>query len=280
MASDETMTLHSSLHDQDFDDDIDDQHRHPHLHNTSRLSVCTSSTLCGADDEEEEEEEEGDDVDNAMTMYVSRLSMGSYEEGDGDADGEFSDGKGVRPTPALSSDSDNEVGGCYSLPATPPRRRRNRVHAPKDYASDNEAHKSALIFMGEKPKNYRPRSKRIQRNRWMLEGGKKTKEEESDEVRVITRPKGGRRSLCMDMEEMKACRDLGFELENERMVEMPSRLSLSNSTLDTSSGGNSPIANWRISSPGMLLILHISEQLLIWVFIDFTLIKVVFHEFR
>jgi hypothetical protein len=68
---------------------------------------------------------------------------------------------------------------------------------------------------------------------------------------VITRPKGGRRSLCMDLEEVKACRDLGFELEHERMLELPSsRVSLSGSTLDTSSGGDSPIANWRISSPG------------------------------
>lgn len=54
----------------------------------------------------------------------------------------------------------------------------------------------------------------------------------------------------MDLEEVKACRDLGFELEHERMVEVPSRLSINGSPLDTSSGGNSPIANWRISSPG------------------------------
>jgi len=67
---------------------------------------------------------------------------------------------------------------------------------------------------------------------------------------VITRPKGGKRSLCMDLDEVKACRDLGFELEHERMLEIPSHLSVSGSTLDTSSGGNSPIGNWRISSPG------------------------------
>jgi len=36
---------------------------------------------------------------------------------------------------------------------------------------------------------------------------------------------------------------------------MPSRLSVSGSTLDTSSGGNSPIANWRISSPGLFSLL-------------------------
>ncbi|KHN00251.1 hypothetical protein D0Y65_002595 [Glycine soja] len=58
----------------------------------------------------------------------------------------------------------------------------------------------------------------------------------SDEsrLRVITRPKGGRRSLCMDLEEVKACRD--------------TLSSFSNSTLDTSSGVTSPICC--ISSPG------------------------------
>ncbi|KAF7818066.1 uncharacterized protein G2W53_023521 [Senna tora] len=66
---------------------------------------------------------------------------------------------------------------------------------------------------------------------------------------VITRPKGGRRSLCMDMEEVKACEELGFELEHQRTLEVqvPSPLSLDYST---SSGANSPISNWRISSPG------------------------------
>lgn len=61
------------------------------------------------------------------------------------------------------------------------------------------------------------------------------------EVVVITRPKGGKRSLCMDMEEVKVCRDLGFELE------IPSRFS---SFYATSSGGTSPITNWPISDPG------------------------------
>ncbi|KAM7495747.1 hypothetical protein LguiA_020161 [Lonicera macranthoides] len=72
-------------------------------------------------------------------------------------------------------------------------------------------------------------------------------------MRIITKPKGGRRSICMDLEEMKACRDLGFELEHDQRI-MPTRLSLSAaSTFDTattSSGGDSPISNWRISSPG------------------------------
>ncbi|KAH1107094.1 hypothetical protein J1N35_010862 [Gossypium stocksii] len=65
--------------------------------------------------------------------------------------------------------------------------------------------------------------------------------ESEGEVVVITRPKGGKRSLCMDIEEVKACRDLGFELE------MPSRFSSFDAT---SSDGTSPITNWRISGPG------------------------------
>ncbi|XP_077221525.1 uncharacterized protein LOC143855190 [Tasmannia lanceolata] len=56
------------------------------------------------------------------------------------------------------------------------------------------------------------------------------------------------RSLCMDKEEVKACRDLGLELQQDLMVEIPRRISCS--AFDTDSGGNSPIANWRISSPG------------------------------
>lgn len=214
MASDETMNFHScSLHEDDFDDDDDD-----HPHNLSRLSVCTGSTF-GVDD----------DVDNLASMCVSHLSIESF-----DADGE------------LSSDSENELGSCYSLPSTPPRMRKQL----KDYASDN----GNEITNKSDP---RRRRRSFRRERWGFEKTKIRKEEglsgDSDQsgVMLITRPKGGIRSLCMDLEEVKACRDLGFELEHERMLEIPSLLSFSNSTLDTSSGSNSPITNWRISSPGI-----------------------------
>ncbi|KAK8627106.1 hypothetical protein V6N13_134731 [Hibiscus sabdariffa] len=46
----------------------------------------------------------------------------------------------------------------------------------------------------------------------------------------------------MDLEEVKACR------EHERMLEMPS------------SGGNSPIASWRISSPDMWVAKVLAEE--------------------
>ncbi|XP_014496014.1 uncharacterized protein LOC106757748 [Vigna radiata var. radiata] len=239
MASDETMTFLSSLQEEDFDDDedddddgFDDHHlRQPHPHNLSRLSVCTSSTF-GVDDND-------DDVNNLAAMCVSQLSIESF-----DADGELSDGK------ELSSDSENESGSCYSLPSTPPERRKE----VKEYVSDNGGEGK-----GRKKNDPRRRKRRMRRERWgfefeEVEKSKRKEEEhgESDQsgVMVITRPKGGKRSLCMDLEEVKACRDLGFELEHERMLEIPSRLSFSNSTLETSSGSNSPIANWRISAPG------------------------------
>ncbi|PPD81018.1 hypothetical protein GOBAR_DD22044 [Gossypium barbadense] len=201
---------------------------------------------------------------------MSRLSMESF---DADVEEEFF----CKDLLELSSDSDKEPG-CYSLPATPPRRNPTRglsqqlMGVVKDYASENEALKGGF---GRPKGSKNLRKRRFIRERWAGKeskiGGKKKdmdfmvgysnysgsfsgeSEAGSAGVVVITRPKGGKRSLCMDLEEVKACRDLGFELEHELMLEMPSasRVSLSGSTLDTtSSGGNSPIANWRISSPG------------------------------
>ncbi|PNX92513.1 hypothetical protein L195_g015651 [Trifolium pratense] len=256
MASDETMM--STIQDEDFEDD---DHTHHYHHNLSRLSVCTSSTICGVDE----------DVDNLASICMSNLSIESFE-GDGadgdDADGEFSaDGKEDDQLlqTGLSSGSENESGSCYSLPATPPRR-RSLIPATtigvKDYASENEVRKEINSNdLGKSSSSSRSRRRRRRSLRSVFERGnswenlwdkKKMKENgmnsgESDHgVMVITRPKGGNRSLCMDLDEVKACRDLGFELEHERI----SAVSFSNSTFDTSSGGNSPIANWRISGPG------------------------------
>ncbi|KAJ6343852.1 hypothetical protein OIU76_005574 [Salix suchowensis] len=270
MASDESVAMLSSSvqEDDQYDHDTDDGYQPPSLHNLSRLSMCTSSMYTNEDDDYQ-------DCDG-MKMFLSRLSAENF-----DADEELSDdhreGKN-KNTLDLSSDSDEDPG-CYSLPATPPRRRNRgglinqvRLIGAKDYASENEAQKG--IRRQKMRKNLRKR--RIIRERWMDNNSMsfKKKEEEMMGVSnygycnsfsgeseggglvVITRPKGGRRSLCMDLDEVKACRDLGFELEHERMLEMPSRVSLSGSTLDTSSGGNSPIANWRISSPGQYTLTH------------------------
>ncbi|XWS46365.1 hypothetical protein CRYUN_Cryun14cG0059000 [Craigia yunnanensis] len=266
MASDESMTVVSSMQEDDYDDidvrfDHDHDHDHQaHPHNLSRLSMCTGSMYTNEDDDD-------------IGMYMSRLSIESF---DADVDEELYDEKEGKELLELSSDSDKEPS-CYSLPATPPRRRKRTgvlsqqlMGVVKDYASENEAYKGSF---GRPKGSKNLRKRRIIRERWGdKESESSSKKKDGDlmvgysnysgsfsgeseggsaGVVVITRPKGGRRSLCMDLEEVKACRDLGFELEHERMLEMPSRISLSGSTLDTtSSGGNSPIANWRISSPG------------------------------
>lgn len=293
MASDESMTVHSSMQEDDYEDDSCDGYdhdQHPHPINLSRLSVCTSSSVYGNDEDDEDGKSfraaHGDD--EGMRMFMSRLSIESF-----DADEEFSDGKEGKERTVLLSDSDDEPA-CYSLPATPPRLRSgcgllNLSHHQqllgfKEYASENEAQKGALLR--NKTRSSARRRRRTIREKWLFEksiwddyDSNKSKNNmmstgtevvsgnsnchsvsgESDQgggstggsgLMVITRPKGGRRSLCMDLDEVKACKDLGFELEHERMLEMPSGLSVSGSTLDTSSGGTSPIANWRISSPG------------------------------
>ncbi|XP_031392572.1 uncharacterized protein LOC116204564 [Punica granatum] len=241
MASDESDDGYG------FDHHHTHQAHQPHIQPTqgqalSRLSVCSSSFTCCND--------EDDDCDDGFywdaDVYMSRLSIESF-----DADEELSDD----PKTTMSSDSDRERE-CYSLPATPPRRRWGAGAVVKDYASENEA--LAQRGAGKPRKSVRRRAAREDRSGsgmgrkddsyW---NGVSGESESGCGVMVITRPKGGRRSLCMDLEEVKACRDLGFELEHERMLEVPSRLSVSGSNLDTnSSGGNSPIANWRISSPG------------------------------
>ncbi|KAI7991528.1 hypothetical protein LOK49_LG12G00851 [Camellia lanceoleosa] len=333
MASDESVSM-ADLEDDccDIDDGYHHHHQHQqthhphhlqtHPHNLSRLSMCSSSnstTVCGQDDDGDgdgdpnnyfqlDDDDDDDDAANhhSIMMFMSRLSIESClidadADADADADEELSDEKEGKQL--LSSDSDKEPTGCYSLPMTPPRRRNRNgglnQQQVKEYASENEVHKDFLLH---KKKMRRRRKRRIVRERWLNATGERNKKTvvvnmeedtaainmdvgcaggvvwnhynnnsnwgnscgESEEgggsagggrgLVVITRPKGGRRSLCMDLDEVKACRDLGFELEHKRtsLEIMPTRLSVSvaGSPLDTSSGGNSPISSWRISSPG------------------------------
>ncbi|XP_050372309.1 uncharacterized protein LOC126790194 [Argentina anserina] len=326
MALDESMTLRSciSMQEDECDDDTDEGYDHdqPHPH-LSRLSMCTGNSMYGGDQMNDDEHEGGGSgngnsiyyqgqQENGRSMCTSLLSMDSFD-GDVDEEEDSSNKKRINSRVVLADgmstedDSDRELG-CYSLPATPPRRRKdlggaagrmlfNKVRGnstvEKEYASDNEAQKA---MSDDCMKSRRRSRRRMMKNRssWLLpspfhHGGAKTtldnddgedqdKEEENMNMNmcgdhchsfsgesegtgmvVIARPKGGNRSLCMDMEEVKACRDLGFELEHDHTLQqqqdmMPSRLSQSASTIDTnyttSSGGNSPIANWRISGPG------------------------------
>ncbi|GAA0168586.1 hypothetical protein LIER_23268 [Lithospermum erythrorhizon] len=79
------------------------------------------------------------------------------------------------------------------------------------------------------------------------------KEEGLLKTMMITRPKGGKRYLCMDSEEMKACKDLGFELEEDKLkfqfdsTIMPSAPFSSASPPSAASNSDD---HWSISNPG------------------------------
>ncbi|XP_039036669.1 uncharacterized protein LOC120173644 isoform X2 [Hibiscus syriacus] len=215
MASDESMTVVSSLQDDEYDDL--DVGFHPH--NLSRLSMYTND----GDDYDDDDDHMG------MSNDMSRLSIESF---DADVDGDFSAKKFLE----LSSDSDQEPS-CYSLPATPPRRRNRTgiLMVVKDYASENESQKGGLgRLKGRSGRGKNPRKRRVTREKWAeVSGGKSESkkkdgdlmagysnysgsfsgESEGGGVVVITRPKGGNRSLCMDLEEVKACRDLVFRCQ-------------------------------------------------------------------
>ncbi|KAG2331196.1 hypothetical protein Bca52824_002376 [Brassica carinata] len=190
---------------------------------------------------------------------LSRLSVCCNYDGD-EADGEPSDsdsklvgGGGEESMEQLEfSDSDKGSTGCQSLPATPPRRRRRRrgavsspVSGDKAYASENEARKEK--HGSDNSQRRRMRKLRPECPPWVDSMRRSYGEEQScygGGVVVVTRPVGGGRPLCMDLGEVKACQELGFEIE-------PGQVSYTGSTMDTSSGGNSPISsNHRISSPG------------------------------
>lgn len=241
MASDETMTVDSSTHEEDDHDEVHIEHHHHHYHhrhNMSRLSMCTSNS------KQSEESDEVVDDDEALTRSMSLLSVEDGSEAD-DADGEFSDEEKEKGVMGFE-DSDREMTGWYSLPASPQQRigtlkKKNGSMSSKEYVSENESQMCR-----------RRRGTRRLREKWLERVWEMRKEEveigESECV-VIARAKGGGRSLCMDMDEIKACRDLGFDLKQEWMLELPPN-KISPSTIDTDSSGSSPIATWRISSPG------------------------------
>ncbi|KAL0848621.1 hypothetical protein Bca101_021868 [Brassica carinata] len=181
----------------------------------SRLSVCTTS------------------------VYNDQPDLAVVESFDGaEADGEVSDDGGGGKENVRESDSDKEV---YTLPATPPRRRRKLP-----VTGDIDANESNRDGSSSR------RERRVLREKKKKGHGFNGVNGESDGgggmgLTVLTRAKGGEKSLRMGLEEVKACRDLGFDLE------VPGRISVSagsNFDTQTSSGSNSPIATWRISSPG------------------------------
>lgn len=271
-----------------------DDHQESHSHSLSRLAACNSSSTLDYENFENYDEDNGlKTMLSRLSIESFDVGVDADEEF---SDGNYGAGAGQEENSlrgCLFSDSDDDKAASYSLPSTPLQQQRYQSDTlfgkligteTKQYASDND---------GQKLRRRR-RKRVLRRKKWEERESIKDMNTEEDEdsiemkmeigggergwsngynttnnsnsfsgesengggLRVITRPKGGRRSLCMDMEEVKACRDLGFELEHERLFDlttMSSGLTLSASTLDTatiSSGGSSPIPNWRISSPG------------------------------
>ncbi|KAG1328322.1 hypothetical protein COCNU_01G022560 [Cocos nucifera] len=196
------------------------------------------------------------DGDDISYRRISRLSIESSDGNDADAEVSEDEKLVVRKSMPASlmeeegedSDQDWASTGAASLPGTPLRGRPGL--AEKEYASETEARGRRRGGGGRRRRRARERSWEMKK-RMAEEGGAAAAAAEGMDVgecRVWVRPRGGVGTLCMDMAEVKACRDLGLELPGDWTVEIP--CALSGSTLDTSSGGNSPIANWRISSPG------------------------------
>ncbi|XP_058082585.1 uncharacterized protein LOC131230686 isoform X2 [Magnolia sinica] len=247
MASDDNMTIHSSMQEDDDDVDYDeDDHQH-HCHSMSRLSMCSSNikhSTYGYDDNSNDDDDDDDDA----VMHMSRLSVD--DGSDIEADGELSDEK-----EADGSEDSEKERGWSSLPVTPQGsiRWRSGLLGVKKYASEGEGRQGpcrrrvwASVRKGER----RAVREKFLERAWEMRKYRAMDEEiESgdSECMVIAKAKGGGRCLSMDMEEVKACRDLGFQLQNDWTLEIPCRIS--GSTIDTDSGGNSPITNWIISSP-------------------------------
>ncbi|KAG6481216.1 uncharacterized protein LOC122016173 [Zingiber officinale] len=191
--------------------------------------------------------------DEANSYKMSRLRIES--EGD-DADVEPSSedegskggARGGGGRVILDDDSFSGGGGISSMPGTP-----DRVLAAqewtKEYASETEAAR------GRGARRRPHLHGRIRRDRWLEQVWQRRKSHAAEEdygssagaeCRVLVRPLCGSGRMSMDMEEVRACRDLGIGLSNDWTVEIPE--TFSDLTADTSSGGNSPV-NW-ISSPG------------------------------
>ncbi|MBA0611068.1 hypothetical protein Godav_011781 [Gossypium davidsonii] len=213
MASYGSMTVVSSIQEVEYDDiDVGFDHFHDHQshpHNLSSFSMSTSSTYTNF---------HGDDDD--MGKNMSRLSIENF---DVDVDEEFS----IKESLQLLSDSDKEPY-CYSLPAVPPHRVLSKG-ADKDCGSENEAQKGSF--------GWQKGSKNVRRSGSCWDKEIKSSSEKKEGGLMAKR----REEVIVYGYEVKACKDLGFELE------MPSRFSSFDATC---SDGTSPITNWRISGPG------------------------------
>lgn len=140
---------------------------------------------------------------------------------------------------------------CESLPSAPGRCGRHRRGAPAslmwvDYASDPETDSRDDAYPSSSCRHHHggscggTRERRLDRA-WELKrcnDGHRGGAASGGSACVVIRQSGpGAGSIYMDMEEVKACRDLGLELPCDWTVEIPS-------------GAFSPVSPVSISSPG------------------------------
>lgn len=250
----------------------------------SRVSI--EGSVDDADDDDDEDRQsfdndvtsEKENVEGVISSILSMSDSGKYDE------------PGCYSLPVTPKQRSTSLEGSkklsdlkYDIIVTP-------IDVAKLYASENEADlRKDGGFKRASKKNRRNSRRRILREKWLQRAWEMKKKQDRvvydddmnyfngdnnrhghrsgsggefgnddhyrHQLMVITRPCGGRRSLCMDFEEVKACRDLGFEFEHEStMFEFSSRHSgRGGSTMDTASAGSdgtSTVSNWRISSPG------------------------------
>ncbi|CAH8367356.1 unnamed protein product [Eruca vesicaria subsp. sativa] len=232
MASEESMMINSSSFlDEEYDDTDDGFHYQTRQSSLSRLSICTTSF-------HDEDEDNLTNHPSELGNFISELSLESFDDVGAEADGEISDDR-------EDSDSHKEPIGFYLLPTIMSRQRR-KVTVSTDGSKCNLVKQRRVL---------REKCKRGSQYGHGFNGVERESDGDGNryggggegELTVLTKVKGGKKSMKMGYEEVKACRDLGFDLE------VPGRVSVSagsNRETQTSSGGNSPIANWRISSPG------------------------------
>jgi len=230
-------------------------------------------------DEEDEEEEEEEEEEWNMNKRMSHLSMegsdggdADDEDGGGDNDEEEEEGEEdefevrsdvnaaattYRPWPPSDYEPRGAPPSSASLPGTPDRGGAQsspwwpgpRSAKDKEYASETEARwpPDAAGRGGTRQRQHR-RAREV----WLERAWRMRKQRRQlqlrEEVPVVVLGGGG--GVAMDMEEVRACRDLGLDLPCDWTVEIPCCYALSG--VDTaSSGGNSPASgSWRISSPG------------------------------
>ncbi|KAL6850423.1 hypothetical protein ACP4OV_021050 [Aristida adscensionis] len=226
---------------------------------------------------------DGGDADDEDEGYRRGVAGEAEEEEEEDEDDEFevrSDVNGAtyggahRAWPPYDVQA-AAVPSSASLPGTPERSGAQAAQSPwwpgpssasKEYASETEARwpgsGGAGAGAGKRRQRHR-RRERMVREVWLERAWRMRKQRRQlldqgalDAVPLVVLGGGGgaggespgaaaRAGVAMDMEEMRACRDLGLDLPCDWTVEIPCYVDTA------SSGGNSPASgSWRISSPG------------------------------